>query len=329
MKFIFFTFLSALSLATPKPNLSETSLYAEITTKKIHPNNRLFSPQYPLWTDGASKKRWIYLPKGKQIDSSDEDQWIFPVGTKIWKEFSFNQKRVETRLIEKTADEEWEFATYLWNEAETEAVLAPEDGVENYFPVSETVKHSIPSITECNRCHKKAGDPVMGFDAIQLSLDRDPHALHKENLEPTMVTLKTLIEGSILSKVSMNIQTASPKIPGSNEKSRSLLGYLHSNCASCHNPQGSSKHVGLNLNHLLSATTEQETLPFKTSVNKTTKVFTIPGTEQTFRVLPQKPEESALVYLMETNGSSHMPPIGTKILDTQAITLLKAWINSL
>src|SRR5512141_1865735 len=47
---------------TPPKNLSETGLYSDISTKTIAATNLMFSPQYPLWSDGARKKRWIYLP---------------------------------------------------------------------------------------------------------------------------------------------------------------------------------------------------------------------------------------------------------------------------
>ena len=42
--------------------LSETGLYAGEGTARIDPRNRPFSPQYPLWTDGVTKARWIFLP---------------------------------------------------------------------------------------------------------------------------------------------------------------------------------------------------------------------------------------------------------------------------
>jgi hypothetical protein len=54
--------------------------------------------------------------------------WEFPPGTRLWKEFSVNGRRVETRLIERLDDGEWRFAAYAWNEAGREATLAPAEG---------------------------------------------------------------------------------------------------------------------------------------------------------------------------------------------------------
>ena len=76
--------------------LSETGLYVA-GTLTVDPRNRPFSPQYPLWTDGARKQRWIQLPAGSRITARDADTWEFPVGTRLWKEFAFDGRRVETR----------------------------------------------------------------------------------------------------------------------------------------------------------------------------------------------------------------------------------------
>ena len=83
--------------------LSETGLFAR-DASKIDARNRSFSPQYPLWSDGAQKKRWTYLPQRAQIDATALDAWVFPVGTKFWKEFSFNGRRVETRFLWRASE---------------------------------------------------------------------------------------------------------------------------------------------------------------------------------------------------------------------------------
>ena len=114
--------------AWPPPTLRDTGLYADWATKTVAAGNLPFSPQYPLWSDGAAKSRWLHIPKGRFIDGSDPDVWKFPVGTKLWKEFAFGA-RAETRFIEHTRSG-WQFATYVWNEDESEAVLAPEGGIK-------------------------------------------------------------------------------------------------------------------------------------------------------------------------------------------------------
>lgn len=61
---------------TAPATLAGTGLFADAAAG-VFP----FEPQYPLWTDGARKRRWIALPPGTAIDASDVDHWQFPVGT--------------------------------------------------------------------------------------------------------------------------------------------------------------------------------------------------------------------------------------------------------
>src|SRR5262245_41272255 len=86
-----------LSAAEAPARLSQTGLYADIGAKALSPDVRGFNPQYPLWSDGLQKSRWIHLPPGTKIDTSDPDRFIFPRGTKLWKEFRANGRLVETR----------------------------------------------------------------------------------------------------------------------------------------------------------------------------------------------------------------------------------------
>ena len=164
-------------------------------------DNRFFSPQYPLWSDGLTKRRWIQLPAGTVIDTTDPHNWNFPVGTKFWKEFSLNGRKVETRMLWKASAAGWVPAVYAWNEAGTEATLAPDDGVPAVIELSPGKRHSIPSRTECLACHGAKRPVPLGFNALQLSDDRDPNAIHGEPLSSGMTTLKTLAAAGLMAPV--------------------------------------------------------------------------------------------------------------------------------
>src|SRR5262245_6566525 len=139
---------SPASNAQPLPlRLSGTGLYVtDGPGLMIDPRNLPFVPQYPLWSDGAAKSRWVQLPEGTKIDVSDVDAWRFPTGTKFWKEFEWAGRKVETRMIWKVGDEEWLFATYAWTEDQSDAFLASEMGVANVVPTARGKRHSIPGI---------------------------------------------------------------------------------------------------------------------------------------------------------------------------------------
>lgn len=94
---------------------------------EIAPDVLAFRPQFPLWSDGAEKHRWISLPPGGVIDTHDMDHWSLPQGTRIWKEFAREGHRIETRVLAKIGptDSDWAMQSYIWNADETEATAAP------------------------------------------------------------------------------------------------------------------------------------------------------------------------------------------------------------
>lgn len=147
------------SAVAPLPaTLAETGLFEPGSAERVRAANEPFQPAHPLWTDGQSKRRWLYLPPGTSIDKSDPDAWEFPAGTRAWKEFS-GPGRIETRLIERLADGSWRFSSYVWNAEGTEAVLAPEEGI---------ARLGIPSRADCLACHEGAPVPILGYSAVQL-----------------------------------------------------------------------------------------------------------------------------------------------------------------
>lgn len=124
-----------------------------------------FTPQYALWSDGMAKRRWLELPAGTTVDTSDPDRWEFPRGTRAWKEFSRDGRRHETRLIERMDDGSWRYLSYAWNEDGTHATLAPEEGIQ---------ERGIPSRIDCLACHEGAPSPILGYSAVQLETALEP-----------------------------------------------------------------------------------------------------------------------------------------------------------
>ena len=115
--------------------------------------------------------------------------WAFPVGTKFWKEFSFNGRKAETRFIWRATADRWIFASYAWNAEGTDAVLAPDEGLPGVADIGDGKKHDIPGVIDCQPCHGTTRPGPLGFNALQLSTDRDPNAIHGEPLAEGMTTL--------------------------------------------------------------------------------------------------------------------------------------------
>jgi mono/diheme cytochrome c family protein len=269
--------------------LAETGLYSDWSSKTIAPDLLPFSPQYPLWSDGATKQRWIYLPAA--IDATGA--WRFPVGTRIWKQFSFGE-RVETRFMALT-QRGWTYATYVWHGD----VAVRSDG--------ETVgSHRVPTTGDCRACHGNAASPVLGFAPLQLSVDRDPNAPHRERagVDLLSLTIAGYLDG---------VTEVAPRIPGSPTQ-RAALGYLHGNCGGCHRNEGPLAGLAMNF-------AEPERVLATTS-NITAKFLPKP------RLAPGDASHSLLVERMSARQSpAQMPPIGTDLVDADALRIVSNWID--
>ncbi|MCZ7657840.1 MAG: hypothetical protein M5U07_08250 [Xanthobacteraceae bacterium] len=305
----------------PPHTLAETGLYADAATRAVDPRHLAFSPQYPLWTDGAAKSRWISLPAGTAIDASDPDAWVFPVGTRLWKEFSFDGRPVETRYLERTA-EGWLYAAYAWDADGRAAVLVSARGRRNAYPLGNGRAHAIPGVDDCKACHQGGRSEVLGFSALQLSPDRDPNALHAE--AASALDLAVLVEKGLLVGLPRSFLDAPPRIAAT-AIGRAALGYLHGNCGHCHNPQGPLRNLGLYLRHAAGA-------PVPPAVATTVGAPVrkpAPGLspEAVQRVAPHAPDRSALMQRLASRYAPlQMPPLGTELVDSQAVALIRRWI---
>ncbi len=320
---------SPATMTAAPPRLSETGLYA--ADGSIDPRNLPYAPQYPLWTDGAAKARWIRLPEGEAIDVSDPDAWRFPAGTILWKEFAFHGRKVETRMIWQTDAGTWEFATYAWNEAQTDALLVPPEGIPDAAEIAPGRRHAIPGVADCLSCHASSPSPVLGFNALQLSDDRDPLAPHAEPPRPGMVTLRALVDFNRLDPPRPAWAADPPRIRAADPVARAALGYLSANCGHCHNDRGPLARLGFSLRHDEAGERGAPEPALATAVGAPGR-FVVPGVsrDDSRLVAPGLPAHSALLHRMETRRpATQMPPLGTVIEDEDATRLVRAWIVSL
>lgn len=311
----------------PEPlpaKLSETGLFAPGSATEIDPRNRTFVPQYPLWSDGATKRRWIRLPEGRAIDARDPDAWQFPVGTRFWKEFSFEGRRVETRYSERLPDGSVRFASYVWSADGRDAQLAPSGGAQ--LALASGQVHDVPAQSDCLACHEGRGSRVLGFNALQLSSDRDPNALHREPVPHDALDLDELIASGLLEGLPSGARSAVPRITARSARERAALGYLYGNCSGCHNDHSAIAALGMSFDQTLSH--NETSAPLLTTLN-VPSTFVIPNEQASLRIAPGRSEASALAYRMSTRfPAAQMPPLGTRIVDHEALALMRAWISN-
>jgi hypothetical protein len=289
----------------PKPGddrpffLSATGLYRDIRAKSLHPRAHAFTPSFPLWSDGSEKQRWLILPRDTTIDVRDRERWTLPIGTLAFKEFRSGTQRLETRLVARTGpgeDDYW-MGAFIWNEDESDALFSI-NGASN---VRGTM-HDVPKAQSCGTCHRGAPERFLGLSTVQ---------------RPTLPS-------ALLSPAALPSFTA----PG-NALESAALGYLHANCAHCHNPNGSARpDTDLDLRLRASDRTPGETLIYTTTLDIPLQYFA--ATKDARRVIARDLANSALVVRMRERGNrTQMPALASKLIDAQGITVVEAWISQL
>ncbi|MFO0551328.1 MAG: hypothetical protein U0271_23260 [Polyangiaceae bacterium] len=275
-----------------------------------------------LWSDGAEKQRYLTLPPGETIDTSDMDAWIFPVGTKAFKEFRLDGKLVETRLLWKRSSDKWEHATYIWDaDARTATLNTSKD------PTVLEGGYEIPGTPNCDKCHNGGSDHLLGVEAIALAL-------------PTAqgVTLSVLAdEGSLTAPPTPTTISLPEDATG---KAAAALGYMHANCGmACHSERGLSGFTNLYLRLKADelwpsagepVATVEATDAYVTGVNQdvilATYVQAFPGTKL---ITPGSHAESLAWVVADLRGEHQMPPIVTHQVDEAGTQTMADWFDAL
>ena len=323
----------AVAAEPPAPlprRLSEVGLFAPGSPLEIRPELVPFSPQYPLWSDGAEKRRWLELPPGTSVNAADIDAWEFPPGTRLFKEFALAGRPVETRLIERLGDGSWRFATYVWREDGSDADLAPAYGIRRLPRAgAPNGRYAIPSEYDCRACHEGSAGPVLGFSALQLSGDRDAFAPNAEALD--LDQLRAFVERGIVRNLPPSALDAPPRIAAQTPVERAALGYLHGNCGHCHSAPsaaGSAVPVPVVLQQSAADPAASAARTLRSLVDTASR-FRPPGASDDARVVaPGSAGASVLTARMRSRDPRvQMPPLATVVPDPEALALIERWIN--
>jgi len=300
-------------------HLSCTGLYEDTAKRVVAENVRPYVPGARLWSDGLTKARYIFIPKGTSIDASEPSAWEFPVGTRFWKEFQApdSETPVETRLYFKKEPGDWRATTYQWNAQLTDATRV--DSART-VAVGDRM-HYLPSPSDCEECHKGRRDRVLGFEQVALGL---PEA-SGETLEKLVAERRlSNFEGDTEYHIGESDETAEAH----------ALGWMHMNCGvTCHNDVTSSKGYSTGLRMRLEPAELDGSTPPGAAVRKTgidVAAKTMRWVGQT-RIVPGSSADSLLYTLITQRGdkTQQMPPLATFLVDEENSEWVKTWIDSL
>jgi hypothetical protein len=302
-------------------DLSCAHLYSDFASKTVYGDVVPYDPGLHLWSDSADKSRWVHLPASTTIDTSDMDEWTFPVGTQFWKEFRLPvtdggaPQRIETRLLWKVSATTWYRTTYRWSADGTTSATELTGGALNV----DGLGYEIPTQDECNSCHKGRKDGVLGFEAVSLS---SPGA---SGLEMKALTTQKLL----------TVPPPKPLVVPGNAVESAALGYLHANCGTaCHSAGGPASFTGFFMRlDVATLGSVQTTSAYTTGWNQTTQSFLIPDAGTSYRIDACDLSSSCVIYRTSrrdgVNGESpgtQMPPLDSHKIDPQGIAAISAWI---
>lgn len=322
----------AILAATPPKLLSEFGFFDDLRAQQPTAGVTPFALATPLFSDGALKYRFVYLPEGKAATYHDTEAFDFPVGTALIKTFAFpadyrkpaeNVRLIETRVMIRQ-EGGWQAWAYLWNEEQTDAALKIAGARVDISTVTAAGEplaftYSVPNKNQCKGCHAFDGEIVpLGPKARNLNT-AFPYPEGEENQLAHWVRLG-LLAGAPEPE-------AAPAVPDWRDAAAPLderaRAWLDVNCAHCHRREGPASNSGLFL-------TRGETDPVALGIGKRPVAAGKGSGGRSFDIVPGDPDASILLYRVDSvEPGVMMPELGRHLPDPDAVALLREWIAAM
>jgi uncharacterized repeat protein (TIGR03806 family) len=317
---------AAASSGSMPATLSATGIFTDLARLTTSAGIIDYEVNSPFWSDGASKRRWLALPGAETIAFSATEPWTFPVGTVAVKHFELplaagGTTRVETRVLVQRSDG-WVGYTYRWRADQSDADLLINGAVAAYDTVDPAngnavrVDWTFPSQAQCLGCHTQASGRVLGINTRQLNRN---HSFNSSGRSDNL--LRTFNHIGLFSQdIGDAAQYGAMPDPKNSSAAvdQRARAYLDSNCSQCHRPGGPTP-VTIDLR-------------YDTALADTDLVgisATVPTTAGALRIAPGNHGASDLWKRVAANGANRMPPLGSNLVDQQAVDLLSGWIDGL
>jgi uncharacterized repeat protein (TIGR03806 family) len=273
-----------------------------------------YAPNAPFFSDNAVKNRWLALPDGQRIAVGSNNDFDFPNGSVLVKNFSLGATLVETRLFMRHNDGNWAGYTYEWNAGGTEATRVV--GGKTVQVSGQTWE--FPSEAQCLQCHTGAAGRTLGLEIGQLNGN---FGYPNGRTANQLTTLNTI---DVLTPALTQTPAQLPVIPdpfGSAALGQRARAWLHTNCANCHQPGGNSQStMDLRYTTALGATASCDVAPTLGDLGITPNPRLI---------APGSAARSLVVARVNRTGANAMPPLARHQIDTAGVQLLTDWINGL
>lgn len=300
------------AVASVPRTLSKTGAFRDVKTLEPAAGLVAYDVNSPLWSDGASKRRWLALPSDRRIGFAAPGPWTFPDGTVFVKHFGLGERRLETRFLIRAAGGGAYGLTYRWRPDGSDADLI-DDGADETIrvPTAQGVRAQtwhFPGRRECLTCHTPAAGYVLGVNARQL---------HEGDRLAEWGRIGMFDRTPEAGELARLTKLAALDDPGAALEHR-VRSYLDANCAHCHRPGGVRAHFD--------ARYEADAA----SALIGAEVANPLGVHGARVVVAGDPSRSIAARRMtSTDPATRMPPLAVNVTDERAASALREWIAGL
>ncbi|HVR86679.1 MAG TPA: PQQ-dependent sugar dehydrogenase [Planctomycetota bacterium] len=284
--------------------LSGTGLFSPVATQTPSAGVLPFRVNAPCWMDGAAGERWIAIPGEGTIQLVDKiKDWpresVWPKDSVVAKTLSLGGRKLETQVLHFDG-QLWNGYSYVWNESQTDAALAPPEGAQ--LELGSGRKWRVLGRAACMGCHTPWQGYALTVNGAQLP------------------DLQKFQEAGLLGP---DVPRPRPLVDPYDENAAlddRARSYLAANCGHCHRfGGGGAAKIDLRQEIPL---TEMKLAGVRPGLGAfdLTDPYLVSGGD---------PARSVLLFRISKLGQGRMPHIGSETVDEQGVRLIRAWIASL
>jgi uncharacterized repeat protein (TIGR03806 family) len=338
--------------------LSDYNFFTDPTnpTTGLNGKGALYEMNTELFTDYASKYRFVVMPNEAMAKYRQHETFEFAIGTVLIKSFALpsttqnrgfeNEELIETRLLIKRKAG-WVALPYVWNEDYSDAQLigAPINLKRSITHKNKLISfnYGIPGRDQCTTCHnvqteisvasnenvQPAGFLPIGPKArhINRDINHSGNAINQLDLWRQL----NLIEGLPNDPDTIEQMPQFDSDIGFDASSASYTeienyakAYLDINCAHCHREEGKAKSTGMYVPYWLPYQGENKKVHGECRTTLTAaKLPTV------IDIVPGDANASLLHYRMAIIGGEMMPELGRDTVHKEGLQLIEDWINAM
>ena len=315
------------------PKLSDYGFFKEPISEQTPISDVIpYTIASELFSDYAEKLRFIKVPKNRPISHNEDLSFNYPDGTFLIKTFYYqsdvrdsnsDRRLIETRLLKKTGSE-WLAIPYVWNNEQTDAVLALAGDRKDVSwihsdgrPIS--ILYSVPNLNQCKSCHvyNNIQQPI-GPKVRNLNLD-----LIYDNISTNQ--LDKWVSVGILEPFDNNSlpRTVDYLDVHDGNLDQRARAWLDINCAHCHRRGGPAETSGLYLEL-------EETDPTALGILKPPVAAGRGSGDLKYNIVPGHAEQSIMDFRIRSlDPGVMMPELNRKLVHKEGVEIIQAWINSM